>query len=192
MEKKVYLRIPFKEELHYRQAWMKDPKTMLYNAGYDIDLKGYDKKTGIIIKTDEEMKQWYHNWIHKEPNRYFAYIFDKELEIPIGEIYYYYQENIGQYGMGILINSKYRGNGYGYSALLELEKIVFEKNNISVLSNRIPLDRVNAIKLFEKAGFIRMGIIKKEKRFDQLVDVLQLVLTKEKYFNDKDRSGNKI
>ena len=52
---KVYLIVPPKEDLHYRQEWMNDPKTMNYNAGFDMNLKGYDKTTGTISKTDEEM-----------------------------------------------------------------------------------------------------------------------------------------
>ena len=36
----TYLKVPSIDELHYRQEWMKDPKTMSYNAGYDMDLKG--------------------------------------------------------------------------------------------------------------------------------------------------------
>ena len=51
---KVYLRIPTIQDLHYRQEWMRDIKTMSYNAGYDINLKGYDIATGTISKTDEE------------------------------------------------------------------------------------------------------------------------------------------
>lgn len=51
----IYLKSPKIDELHYRQEWMKDPKTMNYNAGYDMDLKGYDKETGTITKTDDEM-----------------------------------------------------------------------------------------------------------------------------------------
>lgn len=39
---KVYLKIPTIKDLHYRQEWMKDIKTMSYNVGYDINLKGYD------------------------------------------------------------------------------------------------------------------------------------------------------
>ena len=59
----LYLKVPTKEELFYRQEWLKNPKTMSYNAGYDIDIKGYNKKTGIIIKTDDEMLEWYYKWI---------------------------------------------------------------------------------------------------------------------------------
>lgn len=44
---KVYLKVPAIQELHYRQKWMKDPKTMSYHAGYD-------KTTAIIMKTDEK------------------------------------------------------------------------------------------------------------------------------------------
>ena len=40
----VYLKIPTINELHYRQKWMKDKKTMNYNAGYDIE---YDEEKGI-------------------------------------------------------------------------------------------------------------------------------------------------
>ena len=52
---KVYLIVPSKEDLHYKQEWMKDQKTMNYNAGFDMNLKGYDKKTGIISKADKEV-----------------------------------------------------------------------------------------------------------------------------------------
>ena len=148
----IYLKVPSIDELRYRQEWMKDPKTMSYNADYDMDLKGYDKETGTITKTDEEMITWYNNWVNKEPDKYFAYIYDSEIVEPIGEVYYYPDGDI--HSMGILIIDKFRGKGYSYPALLELEKIAFEKNNISELSDIIPSERVSAIKIFKKAGFI--------------------------------------
>ena len=147
----IYLKSPKIDELHYRQEWMKDPKTMNYNAGYDMDLKGYDKETGSITKTDDEMITWYNNWVNKEPDKYFAYIYDEKIAEPIGEVYYYLDNDI--HSMGIVIQDKYRGKGYSYSALIELEKVAFEKNNISELSDIIPLDRIGAIKTFKKAGF---------------------------------------
>lgn len=48
--KKVYLNIPSKDDLYYRQEWMNDPKTMNYNAGFDMNLKDYDKATGMDVK----------------------------------------------------------------------------------------------------------------------------------------------
>lgn len=176
----VYLKTPTIEELKYRQNWMKDPKTMAYNSGFDMNLKGYDKNTGTISKTDEEMIIWYNNWIDKEPDKYFAYIYDKNIDEPIGEIYYYLDNDI--HSMGIVIQDKYRGNGYSYYALLELEKIAFEKNDINELSDMIPLDRIGAIKSFKKAGFIHTDKEITEKVFDKDTIVKQLLITKEMYF----------
>lgn len=175
----IYLRVPSIDELNYRQEWMKDSKTMSYNASYDMDLKGYDKETGTITKTDEEMIKWYNNWINKEPDKYFAYIYDNEIVEPIGEVYYYFDNDI--HSMGIVIQDKYRGKGYSYSALLELERIAFEKNNISELSDIIPLDRIGAIKTFKKAGFIHTELEKKELVFGKESIARQLIITKEMY-----------
>lgn len=117
-----------------------------------------------------------------EPDKYFAYIYVDGTEEPVGEIYYYQDGDI--YSMGILISNKYRGKGYSYSALLELEKIAFEKNNINELSNMVPLDRLGAIKTFKKAGFIHTDKVVIEKLFDQDSVVKQLLITKDMYFNN--------
>ena len=101
----IYLKVPEISELHYRQEWMKDSNTMSYNAGFDMNLKGYDKETGTITKTAKEMITWYNNWINKEPDKYFAYIYVKDINEPIGEIYYY--PDNGFHSMGIVIQDKY-------------------------------------------------------------------------------------
>lgn len=85
----IYLKSPKIDELHYRQEWMKDPKTMNYNVGYDMDLKGYDKETGTITKTDDERITWYNNWVNKEPDKYFAYIYDEKILVEIENLYHY-------------------------------------------------------------------------------------------------------
>ena len=178
---KVIFKIPKIEDLKYRQRWMRDPDTMSYNAGFDLDIKGYDKNTGTINKTDEELIEWYNNWIGYEPDKYFAYIYVEGIDEPIGEIYYYPDGDV--HSMGILIDNKYRGKGYSYDALIEFEKIAFEKNSISELSDMVPLDRENAIKVFKKAGFIHSDKQLIEKVFDKDTIVKELLLTKEMYFN---------
>lgn len=150
---KIYFKFPSKEDLKHCQKWMMDPDTMSYNAGYDIDLSGYNKLTGTINKTDDDMLRWYEQWINKEPDKFYRYIYVEGIDEPIGEIYYY--PNNDTHHMGILIQNKYRGNGYAYKALIELERIVFEENDIDELHDEIPFNRVNAIKLFKKAGFIQ-------------------------------------
>lgn len=188
--KRIFLVVPSIEDLKYRQKWMKDSKTMSYNAGFDLNLKGYDKKTGTISKTNEEMIDWYNKWINKEPDRYFAYIHSVDEEEPIGEVYYYLDGDI--HSMGILIDDKFRGKGYSYPALLELERVAFEKNDINELSDMIPLDRVGAIKSFKKAGFIHTDKEEKGMKFDKEEISKQLLITKEMYFNSKGSDNNGI
>ena len=53
--KRVFLKVPSIDELHYRQEWMKDKKTMSYNAGFELELNSYDNATGTIAK---QMKKW--------------------------------------------------------------------------------------------------------------------------------------
>ena len=179
--KNVFLKVPSKEDLKYRKAWMNDPKTMSYNAGLDLNLNGYDKETGTISKTDDELLDWYDKWIDHEPDRYFAYIYVQDINEPVGEVYYYPDGDV--HSMGILIDYKYRGKGYSYYALIELEKIAFEKNNISELSDMVPLNRDGAIKVFKKTGFIHTKKEIIEKVFDKDSVVRELLITKEMYFD---------
>ena len=182
---KVYLKVPSKNELHFRQKWMQDKETMSYNAGYDMDLKGYDKETGIIVKTDEKMLEWFNNWIGKEPDKYFAYVFDKKVDEPVGEVYYYPNEGI--HSMGIVIYSKFRGKDYSYYALIELEKVAFEKNGINELSDIVPLDRDRAIDAFKRAGFIHTDKSIVEKKFGKETAAQELLITKEMYNKKLDK-----
>ena len=181
--KRIFLVKPNIEDLRYRKKWLEDPKTMSYNAGYDLKIKGYDKATGTITKNDEEMITWYNNWVNKEPNRFYAYIHSIDESEPIGEVYYYLDGDI--HSMGILIYDKYRKKGYSYLALLELEEVAFVKNGISELSDMIPLDRVGAIKVFKKAGFVHTDLEEKVLKFDKESIARQLLITKEMYFKNK-------
>ena len=179
---KIYFKVPSKDEMLYRQKLMMDPETMDYNAGYDIDIKGYDYETGTIKWTLKELKEdWYSKWIDKEPEKYFAYIYANNE--PVGEIYYYPDGDVN--GMGIIIEAKHRGKGYSYDALMELERIAFEKNDINELTDLIPDYRVAAQKIFKKAGFIKTNVTKEYTRFGKKEVVNQLLITKEMYFKNR-------
>lgn len=188
--KHVYLKTPEAKELYYRQIWMMDPETMSYNAGYDREMDGYDKASGTICKTDEQLWEWYEKWT-KSPNRYFAYIYDADLEIPVGEIYYQDYENENEFGIGIVIASRYRGKGYGYPALVNLEKIAFEEKGAKALSDWFPEKRIEAVRLFQKAGFLPTNIRRKELVFGQEKETVKYLLTKEQYEQRKMEAGDK-
>ena len=130
------------------------------------------------------MLDWYNKWVNKEPDRYFAYIHSVDESEPIGEIYYYLDGDI--HSMGILISDKYRGKGYSYFALLALEEVAFERNDINELSDMIPLDRVGAIKSFKKAGFINTYKEEKNLKLGKEEVSKQLLITKEMYYSNKE------
>ncbi len=176
----IKLIVPKISDLEYRKKWLMDKDTMAYNMGLNLDLKGYNKEDGTIFMTDEDMQNWYYKWIDKEPDRYYAYVYNDE-DIPVGEVYYY--PNDGSYNVGILIYDKYRGKGYAYDALCELLKIAFNKNNIPELVDMIPLDRMEAINLFKKVGFKLADRVHTEKVFEMDTLVGELILTKEMYDN---------
>jgi diamine N-acetyltransferase len=63
--------------------------------------------------------------------------------------------------LGILIEEKYRRNGFGYGAIEEIKSIIHKEHSLKqiyaeVLSNNLP-----SIHLFEKSGFQECGCKKK-------------------------------
>ncbi len=180
--KRIELKIPTLEDMHYRQKWMKDPNTMNYNAGFEINLPGYDYETGTISKTDDEMKTWYKKWIGHEPNKFFAYIYEINEYSPIGEVYFYKDED--KYKMGILIINEFRGKNYSKEALTQLMKIAFEKYEITELTDSFPNDRISAIKLFKSCGFKESGNTEESIIFGKKYISKELIITKDMYFNE--------
>ena len=128
------------------------------------------------------MIAWYNDWI-KDSNKFFAYIYSNKETEPIGEVYYY-PEN-GTHYVGILIKEGYRGKGYSYEVLKELEKIAFEKNNINELVDTVPENRISAIKALKKAGFIDAEKETTIKIFNTDTVIKQLRITKEEFKQNK-------
>lgn len=176
--KKVELRIPSLEDMKYRQVWMMNPKTMSYNAGMDLDILGYDYNTGTIKKSDEELVLWYQRWVKNNQDKYFAYIYEANSNIPIGETYFYKSDDT--YKMGILIIDEYRGQGFSESALLELLKVAFLEYGVKELTDTFPDSRISAIKLFKKCGFIESGKVEESIVFGEKIINKEFILTKEK------------
>lgn len=167
---KIFLKQPNINELHFRQEWMRDSKTMTYNAGYDIELKGYNKQDGTIHKSNKEILEWYEKWVNTNNNRFFSYVYINGINEPIGEVYYYLDND--KYNIGILIQDKYRGKGFSKIALKLLCEVA-KQNGITSLYDTFECDRINVIKTFEDVGFrlISKGFIKK---FDKDVETITM------------------
>jgi len=177
-DSKVYLHVPEYEEIDYYSNLLKDPKTMNYNAGYDLNLEGYDKETGCILSFDSE--KWYKKQMN-DKNRYFAYIVRKEDNKPVGYVNFHFDNEYLTHGCGIVIENKYREKGYAKEALKLLLDKAFNEYNIKSLINNIPYNRSNSLKLFTKAGFKDMKKDYYMKKFDINERIIMIELTKDEY-----------
>lgn len=83
-------------------------------------------------------------------------------------------------GVGIIINSEYRNNGYATKALSLLIQYSFNLLNLRQLYCYVSESNQNSLKLFEKANFKHSGLLKdwiKNQGKWENVYVLQLVNT---------------
>jgi len=178
---KVYLHVPEFEELDYYTKLLKDPETMNYNAGYNLNLDGYDYETGCILKCD--LEKWYKK-LMVDKNRFFAYIVRKEDNVPIGYVNFHFNENYLKHCCGIVIENKYRGKGYASDALKLLCDKAFNEYNINSLVDDIPYNRSDALRLFTNLGFIDIKQDYYTKKFNTNERVIILELTKENYLDN--------
>ena len=52
-----------------------DPKTMDYNAGYNVSFAGYNYNDGTIREDLKDLQEnWLPRWVGHEPNRFFAFV----------------------------------------------------------------------------------------------------------------------
>lgn len=179
---KVYLHTPRVNELDYYDYLLKDSKTMQYNAGYNHNLDGYDKNSGCINSFDKN--RWYKRQMI-DRNRYFAYIIDKQNNIPVGYVNFHFDEKYMSHSTGMVIEYSYRSKGYGTDALKEMINIAFNEYNLNSLIVQIPYNRSSALKLYTKLGFVDIKLDYYIKKYENNERIIVLELTKDRYNNVK-------
>ena len=160
------LYIPKLEDYWYEEQLQSDPKTMDYNAGYDVSYFGQHYDTGCI---DFPKKRWQEIFSKRvKENKYFAYIKDEQINKFVGYVNYHYNKKHNRYECGILIEDKYRGKGYAIKGLKLLCKEA-QKNGIQSLYDNFETDRGNTLKIFESVGF---KVVEKQtwNKFNKRVD----------------------
>lgn len=145
------LHIPTKDELWFKKEIKEDPKTMDYNAGYDVSFDGYDYNDGTIVTDIKELNNvWFPKWINNWPTNYYTYI--KDEDVFVGEIYAKWDNEKQAYEIGVVIKAEYRGNGYASRAIGLLCKQL-KKLGAKKLFHELPMSRVDAIKADINNGF---------------------------------------
>lgn len=141
------LKIPFLEDMPFRQAMLSDPETMTYNRG-GAPWEGYDPATGCIAFPESEWAAWLDAWVGHAPERYCAFLSDEGRLV--GEVNWHR----GGREMGIVVAAGERGKGYGVQGLRLLTDEAFRLGEIDRLENRFEADRDRALSVHLAAGFV--------------------------------------
>ncbi len=171
---KLELYIPTLDELHFREKMLSDPETMLYNANYDMDYKGYHKNSGCIDFPKPEWAKWYEHWVGNQPQRFYAYIKRTSDGVWLGDINFHYTPEQDWWDMGIVIYAPYRGHGYAMPALRLMMEHAFKICGVTTLHNDFEIERVAALKSHLVAGFRDCGVVN---------GIQHVVITRKEYLN---------
>ena len=155
---KLKLVVPKLEELWFRQRMMSDPATMSYNANGGAGLEGYQRETGCIDFPEDRWAGWYARWIGNEPERFYAYIKRGSDGAWIGEVCFYSVPERDWWDAGIVIDARYRGNGYAVAALQLLLAHAFRDCGVARLHNHFETDRPAAFQIHRAVGFRETGV----------------------------------
>ena len=168
---------PSLEEYWYEQKLLSDPFTMDYNAGYEVSYAGYHYDTGCI---DFPKEKWEDNYQKRknEPNRFFAYIKDVDLNCYVGYVNYHFNQPENKYECGVVIESIHRGKGYSFPALMLLCENAFLNPKITELYDNFEASRINALHVFQKAGF-QIVERKQWKKFNKYVNGIVVCIKKD-------------
>lgn len=173
-EKRLFLHVPTLDELWYRERLMSDPDTMAYNKGYDLSFDGYDRETGCIAFPREEWAAWHAYFVGQEPLRYYAYIARERDGAFLGEVNLHKSVLHDWHDMGIVLEARYRGQGYSVEALRLLLRQAFEVMGLSAVHNDFETSRSAAISAHMAAGFSVL---------QEANGLLEVLITREQYLS---------
>lgn len=175
MNEELFLHIPARGELWYREKMLSDPNTMSYNRGYELNCERYDNETGCIDFPESEWENW-HSLFCRSEQRFYAYIARRSDGAFIGEVNLHKNQNAERFDMGIVIEAKHRGKGYAAHALELLLRQAFEEMGAESVHNDFEAGRAAALKAHLTAGFTV---------FRRKNGIVELSISREQYFREK-------
>lgn len=143
----IRLRAAEPEDLDILYIWENDTTLWEYGASITpysrFDLKQYLVETKHDIYSDKQLR---------------LMVVNKEDDAIIGSVDLYdFEPFHRRAGVGILIDSSYRKQGYGLLVLNILEEYAFSFLNLKQLYAMIPENNKGSIELFSKAGYLHSG-----------------------------------
>lgn len=150
----VQLRPPTTADLPYRAAWMADPTTMAYNAGF-TPFPGYDPVTGCLAFPATDHRAWLRAWT-TSADRFVAFLADDDAAPPLGEVAFRVTSD-GDAHLHVLVTAAHAGRGVGTAALRLLLAEAFARPDVARAVDEFPPDREPAARVFARLGFVRDG-----------------------------------
>lgn len=145
----VKLRATNKEDLMQLSQWWNDYSIKMGNRSFLIDTPEY-----LLLEQFE-------NWSKNQSTNGFAFSIVNQNNQLVG--------HVSAWGMtspilcatiGIFVGPNFQGQGYGYNALKITLNLLFNELNAHKVEIRVYNYNTNAIKLYEKLGFVKEGIIR--------------------------------
>jgi UDP-4-amino-4,6-dideoxy-N-acetyl-beta-L-altrosamine N-acetyltransferase len=108
--------------------------------------------------TEQSQKKWL-DCVIKEGKAVQYIILSDNL--PVGSVYIRDIDYVHKKGeFGIFVEKDFAGKGFGFLATKEMLKIAFEKLKLHRVYLRVFSDNLSAIKVYEKAGFVKEGLLR--------------------------------
>lgn len=148
------LRAPTTADLPYRAAWMADPATMAYNAGFP-PFPGYEPATGCLAFPATDHGAWLRAWT-TSADRFVAFLADDDAAPPLGEVAFRVTPD-GDAHLHVLVAAAHAGRGVGTAAVRLLLAEVFARPDVARAVDEFPPDREPAATVFARLGFVRDG-----------------------------------
>ena len=140
---------------------------------------------GTVIPASElEHSKWFENKSLDKSSKTFMIDYQSKT---IGVIGFNYIDFINRHAEVFIFigDSTFRGQGIGKKALLEMIDFSFHKMDLRLLYLKVFSYNINAIKLYEKLGFVQTGKIPKYKFLDGSYHdlVIMSLLKREESYN---------
>lgn len=168
---KIYLRALEAEDVKNYYHWLNDPEVTKYTSH------------GIFPVTREEEEKWYSE-VAKSKNTIVLAIVDKKTDTHIGNCTI---QNINwtnrhaEYAV-IIGEKKFWRKGIGTEVAKLLIEHAFNRLNLNKVWLGVNTQNKGAVRSFEKAGFVREGILRQEiYRNGRYYDVVRMSILKQEY-----------
>jgi len=137
--------------------------------------------------SEEEHQNWIENLKNKNDSKAWIIIYKKK---PVGLIQLSdidYINKTAQWGFYIADETT-RGKGVGSASLYKLMKYVFDEMNFNRMHTKVLKNNHVAIKLYEKFGFKKEGLLKQQLMRDgKYIDVILMGMLQEEWINMKEK-----